>query len=429
MSDDERDEVAAAFGRFAREGLRTLGVAVRTLPEEVALDADAVETGLTLLGIAGILDPPRPEVATAISSSRRAGITPIMITGDAPQTALAVAQQVGLAAPYAVTGNDLDAMADTELSQALENQAVFARTAPEHKLRIVNLLQKQGEVVAMTGDGVNDAPALRAADIGVAMGQRGTDVAKAAADVVLTDDNFASIVAATEEGRRQYDNIRKFVRYLLSSNVGELVAIVINLLTGGPLILLPVQILWMNLVTDGVTAVALGVEPGAPDLMDQAPRRPNEPILSARAFALIVAVGSYIGLATFGLFDLYLDAGSTAKAQTMAFTAIVIIEKVNVFNFRSLRRPITHIGFFSNPVLLMAWVGTVGLQVAAVYLPPLQTVLHTVPLGWTDWLVIGAVAVPIFLIGETAKWLRTRNAGQAGAGTAPATPRIDRVDA
>jgi Ca2+-transporting ATPase len=429
ISEDERDEVAAAFSRFAEEGLRTLAVAARHLPAEVALDEDAVETDLTLLGIAGILDPPRPEVAAAISTTRRAGITPIMITGDAPQTALAVARQVGLTAPYAVTGSELEAMTATELAQALDNQAVFARTAPEHKLRIVNLLQTQGEIVAMTGDGVNDAPALRAADIGVAMGQRGTDVAKAAADVVLTDDNFASIVAATEEGRRQYDNIRKFVRYLLSSNVGELVAIVINLLTGGPLILLPVQILWMNLVTDGVTAVALGVEPGAPDLMDQAPRKPNEPILPARAFALIGAVGAYIGLATFGLFDLYLDGGSNAKAQTIAFTAIVIIEKVNVFNFRSLRRPIAQIGFFSNPVLLVAWAGTVGLQVAAVYLPPLQTVLHTVPLSPTDWLAIGAVAAPILLIGEAAKWLRTRNAGNVVAGAAPATAGIARVDA
>ncbi|MDX2344843.1 MAG: HAD-IC family P-type ATPase [Acidimicrobiia bacterium] len=428
LTDDDRDGVIAAFTGFAEQGLRTLAIAERTLPADIALDEDAVETDLTLLGIAGILDPPRPEVAEAISTARRAGITPIMITGDAPQTAIAIAHKVGLSAPFAVTGPELDVMTDTELAAAVRNQAVFARTAPEHKLRIVTLLQEQGEVVAMTGDGVNDSPALRAADIGIAMGQRGTDVAKAAADVVLTDDNFASIIAATEEGRRQYDNIRKFVRYLLSSNVGELVAIVVNLLTGGPLILLPVQILWMNLVTDGVTAVALGVEPGAPDLMGQPPHKQDEPILSARAFALIVAVGAYIGLATFGLFDLYLDANSTVKAQTMAFTAIVIIEKVNVFNFRSLRRPLAQIGFFSNPVLLVAWAGTVGLQVAAVYLPPLQNVLHTVPLTWTDWLVIAAVAAPILLIGETVKWLRSRSDG-VGPVAAPEINRSDHVNA
>jgi Ca2+-transporting ATPase len=424
LTNDDRAAITAAYSALADRGLRTLAVAVRELPVGVALDEDAVESDLTFLGIAGILDPPRPEVAAAVRLARQAGITPIMITGDAPATALAIAHQVGLTAPYAVTGPQLDAMTDIELNQAVSNQAVFARTAPEHKLRIVHLLQAEGEVVAMTGDGVNDAPALRAADIGVAMGQRGTDVAKAAADIVLTDDNFASIVAATEEGRRQYDNIRKFVRYLLSSNIGELLAVVANLLTGGPLILLPVQILWMNLVTDGATAVALGVEPRAADLMQQPPRKPHEPILTIRAIGLICALGTYIGLATLGLFHLYLDSDpAAAKAQTIAFTAIVIIEKANVFNFRSLRQPIAHIGFFTNPALLLAWTATIGLQVAAVYLPPLQQALHTVPLGWNDWAIIAAVAAPIFCIVEAVKWRRSRTAPDSVPGLAPDTTR------
>ncbi|RMD70404.1 MAG: HAD family hydrolase, partial [Gammaproteobacteria bacterium] len=302
-------------------------------------------------------------------------------------------------------------MDDEALKEALRGDVLFARTTPEHKLRIVTLLQAMGEVVGMTGDGVNDAPALKKADIGIAMGIRGTDVAKEAADMILTDDNFASIIGAVEEGRRQYDNIQKFVRYLLSSNTGEVVAIFVNILIGGPLILLPVQILWMNLITDGMTAVALGVEPAEKGIMERPPRSPREPILDRAGILLIAILGAYIGAGTLWLFHHYLASGgenAVATAQTVAFTGIILLEKMNVFNFRSLRAPLPVIGFFSNPWVLMAWSVTVGLQVCAVYVPFLQDALHTVPLGLADWLWMFAIALPIFLVREAFKVWRWR---------------------
>ena len=410
ITDEDRARATRAFQELAERGLRTLALARRPLDPDTPMDEAHVENDLTFLGIVGIIDPPRPEVRPAIEVAKGAGIRTIMITGDAAETALAVARRIGLHADRAVIGTDLDGMSDDELAEVVREPVLFARTAPEHKLRIVSALQHQGGVVAMTGDGVNDAPALKQADIGVAMGRRGTDVAKAAADMVLTDDNYATIVAAVEEGRRLYDNIQKFIRYLLSSNTGEVLAIFANILIGGPLILLPVQILWMNLITDGMTAVALGVEPAEPDIMRQPPRDPRAPILSRHAMTQIGLLGSYVGIATLVVFTIYL-AGSdlhVTKAHTMAFTGIVIFEKLNVFNFRSLRLPLYRIGFLSNRWLLAAWATTVSLQVLAVYAPPLQRALGTVPLHVNDWLVIFAVGAPIFVITEGVKWWGSR---------------------
>ncbi|MEP1646915.1 HAD-IC family P-type ATPase, partial [Rhodopirellula bahusiensis] len=297
---------------------------------------------------------------------------------------------------------------------------VFARTTPEHKLRIVKLLQAQGHIVGMTGDGVNDAPALKKADIGIAMGKRGTDVAKGAADIVLTDDNFSSIIGAVEEGRRQYDNIQKFVRYLLSSNTGEVVAIFLNILIGGPLLFLPVQILWMNLVTDGLTAVALGLEPAEKDTMHRPPRRPDEPVLTKSGMAMIAAMGTYVGLASLWLFHHYLDdsdPSSIATAQTVAFTGIIVVEKINVLNFRSLSAPIWTIGFWSNPWVLVAIASTISLQVAAVYVPAMQSILHTVPLSLADWGLIVVVSLPVFVLVECIKaigWIGRPKGGELG---------------
>lgn len=407
MTTTDRARVEARQRALAEQGLRTLALARRRPASDEQLDANSLERELTLLGIVGIMDPPRPEVSSAIGLARTAGIRVIMITGDAPATAVAIGRQVGLEVARALTGPELETLDDAQLDDALQGEVVFARTTPEHKLRIMARLQAQGHVAAMTGDGVNDAPALKKADVGIAMGVRGTDVAKSAADVVLTDDNFASIVSAVEEGRRQYDNIRKFVRYLLSSNTAEVLAIVLNLGLGGSPILVPVQILWMNLVTDGVTAVALGLEPVEPDAMHRPPRRRDEPILGRTGLLVVLLLGGYMGLATLGLFESYIgsaDPREIARAQTMAFTGIVVLEKVNVLNFRCLGSPVARIGFFTNPWLLVAVVGTLGLQVAAVYVPFLQGALHTVPLVWSDWLLMLTVAAPIFFLTESAKW-------------------------
>ena len=293
-------------------GLRTLALADRRLPPDVGEAPGDLERELVLLGVVGILDPPREEVPAAIATARGAGIQTIMITGDAAGTALAIGERIGLGATAAVTGAELEAMDDAELEERLGQGAVFARMTPEHKLRIVEVLQRRGEIVAMTGDGVNDAPALKRADIGVAMGQRGTEVARAAADMILLDDNYASIVGAVAEGRRQYANIRKFVGYLLSSNTGEVVAIAANLALGGPLLLLPVQILWMNLVTDGVTAVALGLEAEEPDAMERPPLPATARVLDRSTALWIAALGAYLGVAALWLFhrDLHPAGGS-----------------------------------------------------------------------------------------------------------------------
>jgi Ca2+-transporting ATPase len=411
ITDADRQAAGTAYQAIAEQGLRTLAMARRALPAGIALDEEHVERDLTLLGTAGIIDPPRPEVPDAVRLAYSAGIRVIMITGDASATALAIAERIGLRARRAITGRELTAMADEELRSAVQQEVLFARTTPEHKLRIVTLLQDMGHVVGMTGDGVNDAPALKQADIGIAMGLRGTDVAKGAADMLLTDDNFASIIGAVEEGRRQYENIQKFVRYLLSSNTSEVVAIFINILLGGPLILLPVQILWMNLVTDGVTALALGVEPSEKSIMGQPPRSPREPILNRQGVMQLLLIGGYMGAGTLWLFHHYLISNHenpVALAQTVAFTGLILLEEANLFNFRSLRQPLKSIGFFSNPWLLFAWLGTLGIQVCAVYLPFLQQALHTVPLGWADWGWMLAIAAPVFLVTEAWKWSRMR---------------------
>ncbi len=410
----DREAVAKANIRMAEDGLRTLALARRRLPADIALDDGAVEQELTLLGVVGIIDPPRPEVPEAIRTAHRAGIRIIMITGDAAATALAIARHIGLPVDQTLTGNELQRLDDAALLAILRDKHVlFARTTPEHKLRIVKMLQQLGHVVGMTGDGVNDAPALKKADIGIAMGKRGTDVARGAADMILSDDNFASIIGAIEEGRRQYDNIQKFVRYLLSSNTGEVLAILVNVLLGGPLILLPVQILWMNLVTDGMTAVALGVEPAEKGVMQRPPRVAREPILDRSGILMIALLGGYIGLATLALFHHYIREGTEAEillAQTVAFTGIIVLEKMNVFNFRTLRQPLRSVGPFSNPWLLLAWGVTIALQVCAVYLPFLQEALHTVPLGWEDWALIFLVALPVVFVSELWKMLRRHSA-------------------
>ena len=406
MTEADREAVISAYQAMAQEGLRTLAMSRRTLPEDLPLEEESVESELTLLGIVGMIDPPRPEVQDAIHLAYSGGIRVVMITGDAPATASAVAQRIGLRSQRALTNRELSDMDDNALKDALKDEVLFARMSPEHKMRIIDLLQEMGHVVAMTGDGVNDAPALKKADVGIAMGLRGTDVAKGASDSILLDDNFATIINAVEEGRRQYDNIQKFVWYLLSSNMAEIVAILINIILRGPLILLPAQILWINLITDGLAAIALGVEPAERGIMERPPRSPGASFLGRKGGLVILLLGGYMGLATLWLFQRYLGGGSNpALAQTMAFTGLVLMEEVNVFNFRSLRQPLMKTGFFTNHWLLIAWVVNLGLQISVVYVPFLQRAMHTSPLGWQHWALILAVSAPIIIVGELYKWL------------------------
>jgi Ca2+-transporting ATPase len=400
-----------AYEALAEQGLRTLAVARRLQPAHVPLpdDADAAERELTLLGIVGIFDPPRAEVPGAVALAQRAGIKVLVITGDAVATARTVARSIGLPAAHALTGAELDSTTDADLLRRLEGDIVFARTTPEHKLRIVDALQQQGHVVAMTGDGVNDAPALKKADIGVAMGIRGTDVARGASDIVLTDDNFASIIAAVEQGRRQLDNIKKFVGNLLSSNLGEIFAILGSIVIGGPLIFLPAQILWINLVTDGLTSIALGVEPPEPGVMHRGPRGPGEPILSRPRLAVLLAMGVYVGIATLWLFETALANGADlARARTLAFTALIVLEVVNSLNFRGLDAPLRALEFFGNPWLLLAMASSVGLQALAVYTPAGREFLHLAPLQFEDWLLLGAISLPLLGVSELVKTVRWR---------------------
>ncbi|TCP38737.1 cation-translocating P-type ATPase [Rhodovulum marinum] len=396
-----RRQLDREYEEMAADGLRVIALARRvqsndTLPHD--------EAGLCFLGFVGLIDPPRPEVAPAIRAARAAGIRVIVITGDAALTAQAIARQVGLNVAQVIRGEALDAMDDDGLRVALTGDVLFARTAPAQKLRIVTALQDQSQIVAMTGDGVNDAPALKKADIGVAMGERGTDVARDAADLVLLDDNFATIVRAIREGRRQYENVRKFVRYLLSSNAGEVVALVVNLILGGPLIFLATQILWMNLVTDGLTAVALGLEKSTPGQMERPPRPRSQPILGRGGLLTILVFGSYTGAASLWVFYTLLPMGE-GLARSAAFTAMMIFEKVSVFAFRSLHLPCSRIGWVSNPLLLGALAITLGAQVAAIYWPPLQTLLQTQALGWTEWWMILMLALPLVLVPEVVKAL------------------------
>ncbi len=415
LTEDLRDALLAEIAEYASGGLRVLGAAYRPLPGGLEWAEETVEEDLIFLGFAGILDPPRPEAAEAIRLCRSAGIDVIMITGDNPLTAYAIAQDLGLSSVGALTGTDLEALTDNELEDRLRTTKVLSRVTAEHKLRVIDILARKKAVIAMTGDGVNDAPALKKASIGIAMGIKGTDVAKESSDMVLVDDNFASIVAGVEEGRREYDNIARFTRYLLSSNVGELVAIVGGLLLGLPLILIPVQILWINLITDGLTAIALGLEPAERDAMQRRPRAPEEAILTRSAYLVIFILGMWLGLLTIyafsGLYEVDIE-----RARTMAFTGLIIFELYNVLNFRSFRFPLHRIGFFSNPILFLAILGSLALQALVVYVPVLQTFLGTAPLTLADWGLLALLGLPVLLAGEVYKIIVLRATGRrAGA--------------
>jgi Ca2+-transporting ATPase len=402
-------EVIARNEELATDGMRILGLAFRLLDSTSVKDGEAeVEKSLTFLGSVGLMDPARLEAGPAVTACRQAGIRPVMITGDHPLTADFIARQVGIThEPSVLTGGQLDRLSGEELGRAADATAVYARVSPEHKLRIVESLQDRGHIVAMTGDGVNDSPALKKADIGVAMGITGTDVAKEAADMVLLDDNFATIVAAVEEGRMIYDNIRKFIRYILTTNSGEIWVMLLAPFLGMPLPLLPLQILWMNLVTDGLPALALGVEPAETDTMRRPPRPPQEGVFARGIGRHVIWVGLLMGLSSLGVGYAYWQSNDP-RWQTMVFTTLTLSQMAHVVAIRSERLSVFRIGIFSNRPLVGAVALTVILQLLLVYLPHLQSFFKTVSLTGFDLALTVAVPMVIFAAVELEKWFGRR---------------------
>ena len=430
LSTQRKLEILQLNANLAREAYRTLGAAFRTLPADTPLDAlsDEIEQDLVFVGTAGMIDPPRSEVAAAVERAKQAGIRPIMITGDHPETAVAIAREVGITSEqYAVTGPDISEATDADMNRLVQEHTVFARVDPEHKLRIVQSLKRGGQVVAMTGDGINDAPALRTADIGVAMGITGTDVSKEAADMVLADDNFASIVAAIEEGRAIFDNIQKFLRYLLSSNVGEVLTMFFGVVLAGVLglestsgefvlPLLATHILWINLVTDGPPALALGLDPAQPGLMRRAPLPRGSSVISPQMWAGIIYVGLITAVGTLLVLDagmhggLINGSGTLKHARTLAFTTLVLFQLVNVFNARSdVQTAFT--ALFQNRWLWVSVLLSLVAHVLVIYVPVLQHAFDTEALSLTDWLVCFAVASSVLWLRElgklVARWRRS----------------------
>ncbi|SDI67290.1 cation-translocating P-type ATPase [Natribacillus halophilus] len=382
--------------RMAKQALRTIAIAVKPLPGSGSYQATDVENEMTLIGLQAMMDPPRSDVKEAIEQCREAGIKTVMITGDHVETARAVALDLNMLPTHGevMSGQQLDALDDHELQALIGKTYVFARVSPEHKLRIVKAIQQNGHVVAMTGDGVNDAPALKAADIGVAMGKTGTDVAKEASALVLADDKFSTIKAAIEEGRNIYDNIRKFIRYMLASNVGEILVMLFALLLGLPLPLVAIQILWINLVTDGLPAMALGVDRAESDVMKRAPRDPREGVFARGLGSKVMTRGLLIGLVSLAAFVITLYGTGIPElthAQTVAFTTLVMAQLIHVFDCRS-EYSVFHRSPFSNKPLLLAVLSSVILMLAVIYVPMLQPIFYTTALYVNDWLLILALA-------------------------------------
>jgi Ca2+-transporting ATPase len=399
-----RQKIAAAAEGMAASALRVLGMAYRDIRGQESVETEReAEQQLVFVGLSGMIDPPRKEVRDAIAICRQAGIKTVMITGDHQTTAEAIAGQLGILprGGVAVNGRQLAAMTDEQLDREVDNIYVYARVSPEHKLRIVKSLQRQGHVVAMTGDGVNDAPAIKASDIGIAMGITGTDVSKEASALVLSDDNFATIVAAIEEGRGIYENIRKFIRYLLASNVGEILTMFLAMMAGLPLPLVPIQILWVNLVTDGLPAMALGVDQAEKDLMKHKPRSAKENIFARRLGWKILSRGFLIGICTLGAFWITLreNPGNLIEAQTVAFATLVMAQLIHVFDCRS-SRSIFHRNPLQNRYLVLAVLSSLLLMLGVLYIEALQPIFKTVPLDFRQWcLVFVAAGIPTFVMG------------------------------
>jgi Ca2+-transporting ATPase len=402
ISDEDRRRILSANDEFTADALRVLGLAYRSLPEDIP--NEEVERNLVFAGLVGMIDPPREEAVKAIDVCESAGMRAVMITGDHKGTAIAVAKDMGLytGRERVLEGVELECISDDELERIVGDVAIYARVSPEHKLRIVDALKKNGEVVAMTGDGVNDAPALKKADIGVAMGITGTEVSKEASDMVLTDDNFASIVSAVEEGRGIYDNIKLFIKYLLSCNIGEVMTIFIGILGWAKLPLLPLQILWMNLLTDAAPALALGFNPADPDIMQRPPRDPKEGIITKKTITKFVGVGGLMCAGTLYVF-LHMLSATPEKAQTMAFTTLVLFQMFYVLSCRSEKHTLFEVGVFSNKYLILAVAFSVMLHIAVVNVGFLQAIFNTVTLNASDWAFAVIVSSTVFIIPQALR--------------------------
>jgi P-type Ca2+ transporter type 2C len=406
LGKEMQTKVQDAINGLASQALRTIAIAFKPIPAGTVILAEhEAEKKLTFIGVQGMIDPPRPEVKVAVKECKNAGIKTVMITGDHVITAKAIATQLGIFTNKSkvIDGNALSNLSVEELEEVVDDVSVFARVSPEHKLKIVKALQNRGHVVAMTGDGVNDAPAIKAADIGVAMGITGTDVAKEASALVLLDDNFATIKAAIKEGRNIYENIRKFIRYLLASNVGEILVMLFAMILGLPLPLVPIQILWVNLVTDGLPAMALGVDSPEDNVMKRGPRSPREGVFARGLGWKVVSRGFLIGIVTLLAFMLEYknDPSRLQYAQTIAFAALVMAQLIHVFDCRSEKSVLSR-NPFGNQFLVWSVISSLALMLVVIYYPPLQPIFHTLPIAGKDWLlIIGLSSIPTFLLAGT----------------------------
>ena len=411
-----KGKIAEQNKKLASEALRVLAVAYREInsqekeyiKENKKLNIEKTESELTFLGLVAMIDPPRKEAKEAVKTCRKAGIRPIMITGDYSLTAQAIADQIGIyqLGDRIITGSELEKMPQEELEKVVMKTTIFARVSPRHKMRIVHALQKNNQVVAMTGDGVNDAPALKESDIGIAMGITGTDVSKEAADMILTDDNFSSIVSAVQEGRKIYQNIQKFIRYLLSCNLGEILTIFVAILIGLPRPLLPIQILWVNLVTDGLPALALGLDPAEKDVMIQPPRNPKEGIFSGKMGFNIFSQGIFIGIITLIAFYYGYSQYSLVVGETMAFGTLSFTQLWQSLNSRSDKFSIFRLGIFSNRYLVLAILGSGILQLMVMLVPFLQSVFQVTALTFSQWLVVILISLTAIPYVELLKKLK-----------------------
>lgn len=409
LNEELREKISEVNQKFSKNALRVLALAYRSfekMPEEITVDA--IEKEMIFVGLVGMIDPARAEAKEAIKLCKHAGIIPVMITGDYKETAFAIGQQLGMVEDIsqAMMGTELEQYNVEQMREIVKDKRVYARVSPEHKVKIVTALKENGNIVAMTGDGVNDALAIKKADIGIAMGITGTDVAKNTAEVILTDDNFASIVDAVQEGRIIYSNIKKFVSFLLSCNIGEILIVLVSILMKLPVPLLPIQLLWLNLVTDSFPALALGVEKGDEDIMNQPPRDPQEPILDKKTSIRIAVQSIAITIATISAYQYglhHFTEQTLEGARTIAFVTLILAELLRSYSARSESHTVMSIGMFSNRALTLGTVFSLFMTLIVVYIPFMRTLFHTVFLGAEEWSRIIPFALIPFIVGETYK--------------------------